>query len=212
MKTIIFAMLALLSVQAFAQRNDRYSSRELTQCLETVKRLENRIDLMTRQCDQRGPSRNDVELNNLRRENQRLAEENRNLQYQIDDLLGRNQVREFICVAGCTYSSGTIDTKYQQSATAATQLEAEFLAKKATQSKYSCSYSTKVSKCEEILSNRQDVFCSVACTYSSGAADEKYSAGARGRNATEAQINASVDLMKNYSCSYGVKVIGCSSN
>lgn len=66
---------------------------------------------------------------------------------KCEDIL-TNNAQAKLCIAGCVDFNGRIDEKYLGSAKGRTLLEAESAAIKATQSKYSCNYGTKIQACQ----------------------------------------------------------------
>lgn len=199
MKFTVLLALSLFSASTFAQ--DTCSLR-IEKLREKLAEVSNEL----RMCQSSQPDRGEVEY--LRRENNRLQDLNVVLQMRIDELEGRGR-EQYFCSAGCVSVSGIVDTRYLMEAEAPTQLEADLLAKKAVQGKYSCNYGIKTYKCEVIRSEIQRNFCTAACVSVSGTPDERYSGGARGRNQLEAEILAIKDVKKNYNCNYGIKVISC---
>jgi cell division protein FtsB len=199
MKLALILALAIFSSMSFAQ--DR--------CEMRVQKLQERIQDLTsqlRSCQMGNQQSNELDF--LRRENARLTDENFRLQQRIDVLEGRGR-EQFFCSAACVNYSGTIDNRYLMTATAMTQLEADLLAKKEVQKKYSCNYGIQTYKCEAMRTDVQKNFCTAACQDYSGNPDQRYMAGARGRNAAEAEVLAIQEVQKSYSCNYGIKIISC---
>jgi hypothetical protein len=199
MKFLLLIILASLSFSTFAQ--DR--------CEMRVERLRERLAEVTSQlraCQSVNPDRRELEY--LRNENFRLAETNRQLQLRIDELEGRG-IEEYFCSASCVSYSGAIDNRFLMTATAYTELEADLLAKQEVQKKYSCNYGVKTYKCESIRTDIRKNFCTAACASYSGAADERYMVGARGRNVVEAEVLAVKAVQSKYSCNNGIKIINC---
>lgn len=199
-KTFIALVLVGSSFQAFAQ--DRCELR-VQKLQEKISEISNQLSI----CQSNGGG-SSAELNYLRNENIRLTDTNRALQLRIDQLEGRGY-EQFFCSAACIDSYGRIDNRYMATATAYTQLEADMLAKQATQKAYGCNYGVKAYKCESFTSDRQAAFCTAGCVDSYGRVDERYSTGSRGRNRLEAEILALKETQSQHECNYGVKIISC---
>lgn len=199
MKLFFVMVLSAMSFSSFAQ--DR--------CEMRVARLQERlaeVSAQLRACESSNPNRGEIEY--LRSENYRLTETNRLLKLRIDELEGRTH-EKFFCSASCVSYNGTIDNRYLMTATAWTQLEADLLAKQEVQKKYSCNYGVKTYKCEAVRTDLQRSFCTAACASYNGTPDERYMAGARGRNPVEAEVLAIKEVQSKFSCNYGIKIISC---
>lgn len=206
MKYVIALSFMALSLSAFAQ------SDALTQCRARVDRLRLQVQDLTARvnaCELGGGSEYPGEVAYLRSENLRLKEQNRLLQIRIDELEGNGSYERFFCTAGCVDVNSRVDIRYMESGTAYTQLEADLLAKQTVQKTYTCNFGLKSYKCEPFTSDAQMSFCTAGCADINGRADERYSAGGRGRNKTEAEFLAIKELKKTYTCNFGVKVIAC---
>ncbi|WPU65580.1 hypothetical protein [Peredibacter starrii] len=204
MKFVMMIAVLLSGLSAFAQTD------ALSQCRAQNDRLQFQLRDLTarlRTCEQ-GTGGGYGEVEYLRQENYRLTEQNRQLQFRIDELEGRGY-QQFYCVAGCYDVNSRIDTRYMEAASAPTQLEAEMLAKQLTHKTYSCNFGVKTYKCEAMRGEAQMNYCTVACSDVNGRADERFSAGARGRNTVEAEMLAIKELKKTYACNFGIKVTAC---
>ena len=199
MKLAFAFVAAFLSISAFAQDTCDLRVRKLQERL-----AETNAELRMCQTNQGGGR----ELEMLRRENQQLAETNRMLQRRIDQLEGRDNA-QYICSAACVSSSGGLDLRYMGSATAFNQAEADYLSKQDLSKKFSCNFGARTYKCDMMMSEVPRNFCTAACVSSSGSADERYIAGARGRSLVEAEILAYQELKKTYSCNFGMTVVNC---
>lgn len=202
-----FFLLAtlLLSTQAFSQTDSLAQCRARSERLRfQVRELSSRLNA----CEAQNTGTSSREVERLRSENYRLVEENRQLLLRLDQLEGR-YYEQFFCSAGCANSNYEVDTRYMASAVASNRVEAEFLAGKEVSKSYGCNFGVKTYKCESFTSDVQMNFCSVACADSNGRADQRYSAGGKGRNKAEAEYNATLELKKNYGCNFGTAVIAC---
>lgn len=199
MKLALILALAIFSMSSFAQ--DRCEMR-IQKLQERIAELQSQL----RSCQMGNPDRG--ELERLRSENYYLAEQNRLLQQRIDELEGRGR-ESFFCAAGCININGIVDNRYLASASAWTHLEADMLAKQEVNKKYQCNYGVKTYKCEAVKTDLQRSFCTAACVNVNGTPDERYMAGGRGRNATEAEVNALKEVQAKWTCNYGIKVIAC---
>jgi hypothetical protein len=162
-----------------------------------------------RACEAGGGS-NRGEVEQLRNENFRLREQNRRLQDRLDDLENPGPTSgEFLCAAGCKDLYGTIDVKYLMTGIGYKELEADMLAKQATQGTYQCTYGVKTYKCEPLSNRPAQSFCTAACKDLYGTPDQRYLVGVRGRNTTEAEVNALKEAQKKHGCTYGPKIIEC---
>ncbi len=159
-------------------------------------------------CESGSSGRGEVEQ--LRIENLRLRDLNRRLQQRLDQYEGGPTDSLYFCTAGCTFASGNIDNRFLIGTSGYTQLEADLSAKQSVQATYGCSYAPKTYKCESIFANAEPRnFCTAACKTASGNADQRFIAGARGRNVTEAETTALQEVQKQYGCSYGPRIIDC---
>ncbi len=149
------------------------------------------------------------ELAQLRSENSRLRDVNRQLQQRLEQYEGSPSDSQIYCSAGCISVHGSVDTRFLASSTAYTELEADMLAKQAIQRTYTCSYGVRTYKCEPLIASEPRNFCTAACTSAAGNPDDRFIVGARGRNATEAEVNALQEVKKKYTCSYGIRIIEC---
>lgn len=199
MKLALAITLTTISMSSFAQ--DR--------CQMRVQKLQERVDQLQTQlryCESSNPGRQEIEL--LRQENYRLADQNRVLQERIDRLEGRGH-RQVICASSCTDYLGNVDLKYIQMGIAYTQTEADLLSKQNVSAKYNCTYGIKSYRCEDSHSEIKRNFCTTACTDYLGNADQRYMVGGRGRNKLEAEVESMKELRAKYNCTYGVKVVSC---
>lgn len=199
MKLAIVLVLSTFSLSSFAQST----------CEMRVEKLREKLSQVSeelRMC-QLGNT-NSSEIQYLRTENYRLQEANRVLQLRIDELEGRG-FEQYFCSASCVNYNGSIDNRYISSATAPTQVEADLVAKQQTQKKYSCNYGVKTYKCEVYRGDLQRNFCTAACVNYNGTPDERFAAGARGRNVTEAEVLAIKEVQSKFQCNYGIKVMQC---
>ncbi len=200
MKLLVILLTLMFCLPAFSQDSCQIRVQQLRERLADV-------SARLRACEASNPDRGELEY--LRNENFRLREANRRLQRRIDELEGNYPSNEFFCAAGCISYNSIIDTRYLMTATAFTELEADLLAKQATQQAYSCNFGVQTYKCEPMRSSEARSFCTAACVTSSGIPDERYLVGARGRNVTEAEVNALKDTHAKYSCNFGVKIVSC---
>lgn len=163
---------------------------------------------------------------NFERQIQQLQMENSQLQKEIQVLRSRptpqpqpnpypypqpqpQPVGKVLCSASCVSSTGTPDLRYIMTGEGYSQSEANLKATQAVQGKYRCNYGVKVIKCENVNTEYSGEFCSAACVSASGSIDNRYAAGANGRNRTEAEAKALTAAQSQYSCNYGVKVMSC---
>ena len=202
MKFVILLTVLVSSFSAFAQ------SDALSQCRARVERLRFQVEDLTARVNSCEMGNGSGEVAYLRSENMRLTEQNRQLQYRIDELEGRGY-QQYYCAAACHDVNSRIDSRYMEGATAYTQLEAEMLAKQLAHKTYSCNFGVKTYKCEPFKGEVQMNYCTVACSDVNGRADERFSAGARGRNNVEAEMMAIKELKKAYACNFGIKVTAC---
>ncbi len=200
MKLLVILLTLVFCLPAFSQDSCQIRVQQLRERLADV-------SARLRACEAGNPDSGELEY--LRTENFRLREANRRLQRRIDELEGNYPSNEFFCAAGCISYSSIIDTRYLMTATAFTELEADLLAKQATQQTYSCNYGVQTYKCEAIRARDARNFCTAACVSANGIPDERFMVGARGRNVTEAEVNALKDTHSKYSCNFGVKVVSC---
>lgn len=203
MKFVILLTVLVSSFSAFAQTD------ALAQCRARVERLRFQVEDLTARVNSCEMGNGSGEVAYLRSENMRLTEQNRQLQFRIDELEGRNRYEQYFCSAGCHDVNSKLDTRYMESATAYTRLEAEMLAKQLAHKTYTCNFGVKINKCEPFMSDMQVNYCTVACVDVNGRADERFSAGARGRNNAEAEMMAIKELKKAYACNFGIKVTAC---
>jgi hypothetical protein len=199
MKIVLLVFLAFFSMTTFAQ--DR--------CEMRIQKLQERIaDLSSqlRYCQIGNPDYREIER--LRSENFYLAEQNRLLQLRIDELEGRGR-ESFYCSAGCVNTAGMVDVRYLAGASALTQLEADLLAKEEVNKKYSCNFGMKTYKCGPLRTDIHQNFCTAACTNSAGVPDQRFTAGGRGRNMLEAEVEAIKQVQSRWQCNFGIKVIAC---
>lgn len=137
-----------------------------------------------------------------------LSEENLRLQRRINELEERNRA-QFLCSASCVNQNGVLDIRYLMTAIARTQADADLIAKREVQRKYSCNFGIHKYKCEVVRTEIERNFCRAACTDQNGVPEERYIAGGRGRNQTEAEVHAIQEVQKTYSCNFGIKIISC---
>ena len=232
MKALLLAATFLLGSTAFAQHRPNrpidididINVGSLPVCIKRLADAREKVqDLRSRlqSCEMRGTDTREIdrlleenrrlnfEVDRMRSDNLTIMEQNRELRRQIDDLLGRNNTSSFLCSAGCTDRFGSVDTKYLSLGSGQFEVEADVNAKREVQSAYSCNYGVKTVKCEKVTSEIPQNFCVAACTDRFGSLDERYSVGERGRNLVEAETLALKAAQKKFSCNYGVKIKSC---
>lgn len=205
---------------------------DLPMCLKNLNNANSRITELQSQLLECSRSRNPYEVEELRRENQRLNELTTRLQYdnnrllndnnrlysdnmelrrQLDDLQNDRNGRTlgFFSYAGCKDFNGKIDLKYIISAEGRVALEAETNAVQKMPSNYSCTYGIVVGKTEEIRFSEARSYCVAGCKDFNGNVDTKYIRSATGRNLTEAEYGALKAVAKDFSCTYGIKIQAC---
>jgi hypothetical protein len=165
------------------------------------------------------PFPNRGELERLQNENRQLSAENINLrgqvvdlQQQLDRALGRGPEIGQFCYAACTQSDRVTPVLSNIGAgIARNQLEARQVALQDLQRQYSCTWGVTNVACEAVQTDRQANYCTAACTQSDRRTPVmNNSAGAYGRNETEARYNSLKELGKKYSCTWGTAVVECS--
>ena len=249
MKKSLLIVLAVISMQsAFAQRVPHLPGErpggplpggrmDLTMCLKTLDNaerrndnLQNQVNEIMRTCNSNGNG-NQREIEELRRDNQRLTfsvsdlqsrndqlsyenmrivNDNNDLRRQLDDLRnGGNRSLGFFSYAGCKDFAGNVDLKFIIGAEGRVNLESETSAKQKVAQSYSCTYGIAVVATEEIRSISTDNYCVAGCKDFAGNIDQKYIQSGIGRNVTEAQFNALKAVASKFTCTYGIKVQAC---
>lgn len=203
MKLILTVILMVLATSAFAQRQNG--------CREDLQiALRENQDLRIRlaKCEENNRHGDREEVQRLRREIADLRQENRALRDELDRLRNPPRYEAFICAASCTDMYGNATFMHSKLGSGSIQAEAEQNSRANLQAALSCTYGLKVRGCEQVRPGSRK-YCTVACTDMYGNANERYTAGAYGRNTVEAEVLALEELKKNYTCNYNVKVISC---